>query len=297
MALVDKVKTFLRGGTPAAKLIEIQAGIEAAVAERAQHQGRRAAEIVAAMDGDPDAARRVEAIDQAVAALDAKLRDLRDAQAELRRRVAAAEDAARKAEAEARPMRIAELRRERLALMQTVTEAMETAAAAMKATQANADALAAELGDEAARRFLSFGAFRMRVQSAFARVFAIDPNGQLSAKNSLLGIASGEVGARSHWSATEHELQGMDHLVRFFVDAAGAEAAKERLAARGDRTIVLPLAGGAYTLVRAEHAFGDRASADEAARDAAMRGKPPLAVVEHAGGYVAVAARFAGEAA
>src|SRR5579863_1895996 len=296
MAISDTLKSFFRSSKPAERLVEIETSIRAAEAERADHLARRPAEIVAKMTGDENAATRVKAIDQALAALDVRLRDLREAAGEIHRRSAADEAAARQREAEARPKRIAELRRERLALMQTVTEAMANAAAAMKATQANADALAAELDDPTAGRFLEAQAFRQRVKSAFARVFAIDPSKPLSEGNSLLGIRSGEVGERSHWTAAQHEETGLDDLAPFFLDAEEAEAAKGRLAARGSRVIAVPLAGGVWTLVAAHQVFGERAAADSAARADAAR-RRPSAVIPHAGGFVLLQQRFTGEAA
>jgi hypothetical protein len=296
MAINDSVRAFFKSAKPAARLDEIEAAIKAAEGERADHLAHRPGEVVAKMTGNGNAAARVDAIDQAIAIVDARLRDLREAAGEIRRRAAADAAAARKAEAEARPRRIAELRRERLELMQTVTVAMANAAAALRATQANADALVAELGPETTGRFLSFRAFQERAQSAFSRAFAIDPNKPLTDGNSLLGLASREVGARAHWTAAQHETSGMDDLAPFFLDEGEAEAARDRLAARRRRAIVVPLAGGVWTLIPAERVFGDQAAADQAARADAARQRP-TAVIRHQSGWALVPLRFTGEAA
>lgn len=297
MAIVDKVKSFLRGATPAARLAEIEAASATAAAERAQHLERRPAEVVAKLTGgDPDAATRVELIDQAVAALDARLHDLRDAAQELRRRIAADEAAARKRAIEARPKRIAELRRQYMAEVEQISAHAEGMAAALLALSKRADALAAEVGDENAARFLAFGPRLHRMQSGLARLFVIDPKKSLVPGNSLIGMVSHEVGARSHWTTLEQERTGLDDLAPFFDSQAEAAAARDRLAARGSKVIVLPLPGGCFTLVSAESVFGDRTAADKAARTAATRGKP-VAIVGYEGGFVLIPERFVGEAA
>ncbi len=293
MAISDSIKSFFRNTKPAARLAEIEAAIGAAEAERAQHNARRPIEIVGKLTGDADAAARVEAIDQALVSLDARLRDLRDGAGELRRRMAVDEEAARQREAEARPKRIAELRRAYMADVQAVTSHAEGMAAALKATSQHADALKAELGDEIALspRFLDFGPRMRRLQSGIARLFQIDPARSLDATNSLIGIASGERGDRFFWLPTDHEQTGLDDIVPFFDSQTEAEASRDRLAARNTKVIVLPLPGGCYMLVREDQVFGDRAAAEQAARAAATRGKE-LAIIAHDGGFVAVGARF-----
>jgi hypothetical protein len=290
--IVDTIKSFLRGPTPAAQLVEIEAAIRPAETELAQHRSRRPAEVLAKMAGDPDAAARVDAIDEAIATLEARVRDLRDAEGEVRRRIAAEEAAARRRVAEARPKTIARLRRERIRRIQQFTDAMETAAAAMQAVAGNSAELADALDSEPARRFLSFHAFCVRARSATARAFAIDPTRGLSPDNSLLGIASYEHGERSHWTAAQHEEPGLDDLVPFFDDQAEAEAARDRLAERKAPVIVVPLAGDVWTLVPIDNAYADQAAAGKAVRDAQARGRS-MAILAHAGGFVLLPDRFA----
>ena len=132
------------------------------------------------------------------------------------------------------------------------------------------------------------------MQSGIARLFAIDPNRALEPGNSLIGMVSREVGERSHWTPMQHEETGLDDLAPFFASQAEAEAeaARDRLAARMTKTVVLPLAGGCFTLAREEALFGDRATADQAAAAAARRGRS-AAIVGHAAGFVLVPERVA----
>jgi hypothetical protein len=291
--IIDTVKSFLRGPTPAAQLVEIEAAIRPAETELAQHRSRRPAEVLAKMAGDPDAAARVDAIDAAIATLEARVRDLRDAEGEVRRRIATEQAAARRREAEARPKTIARLRRERMRRIQQFTDSMESAAAAMQAVAGNSAELAEALDSEPARRFLSFHAFCVRARSATARAFAIDPTRSLSPDNSLLGIASYEHGERSHWTAAQHEEPGLDDLAPFFDDRSEAEAARDRLVARKAPVIVVPLAGDVWTLVTPENAYADQEAAEKAARAALARGLS-MAILGHESGFVLVPDRFAG---
>jgi hypothetical protein len=287
MPILDDIKDIFRSSKSPARLGELEAKIGAAVAEREQHVSRRPGEIVAKLTGDPAAASRVEAIDQAVAGIDARLRDLREAADELRRRIATDEAAARQREAEARPKRIAAARGEYLASVAQMTAHARGMAAELKAMSVHADALAAEIGDEPTLRFLSFVARMHRVQSGLAHFFAINPDRALEPPNSLLGMMSGEKGSKSRWSPMQHEVTGLDDLAPFFDSEADAEAARDRLASRQTKVVVLPLPGGCFTLAREEAVFGDRAAADRAAAAAARRGRP-AAIVGHKGGFVLV---------
>lgn len=332
MIIVDKMKSFLRSPKPEQQLAEIEAAIAAAQIEREQHQARRPDEIVAKMKGESDAAARVEAIDQRTNALDAQLRDLADAKVAVQRKIADEQAARHKREVEARPVRVAELRRQRLALVWELDERMRTAAAAMEALEVNGKELADVLDDQAARNFLHPGAFRERAANAFGRAFAIDPRRQLTALNNRLGIASHAIGGRAHWSIDEWEVQGLDTLALFFTGRAEAEAARDRLAARAtaqrkialeelrhrdharmtknspvtdemierekqlegpaDTMTIVPLAGGVFTLVPVENLFGERGGAAAAAKGC----RAPMAIIAHEGGFALVPERFAGEA-
>ena len=292
MTIVDDIKGFFRHSTPAARLAEIETAIGAAKAERDQHIARRPAEVVAKLTGDPGAAARVSAIDEAVGGLNARLHDLGDAAGELRRRIADDAAKARQREAEARPKRIATHRRDYLAAVAQMHAHAAAMAAELQAISTHADALAFEIGDEATRRFLSFAPRLHRMQSGIARLFAIDPNRALEPNNSLIGMVSREVGERSHMTPMQHEETGLDDLAPFFASQAEAEAARDRLAARMTKTVVLPLAGGCFTLAREEALFGDRTTADQAAAAAARRGRP-AAIVGHEGGFVLVPERVA----
>ena len=161
----------------------------------------------------------------------------------------------------------------------------------MRALPTLASELTEVLGDEGARRFLDHIARLHRLQSGLARTFALDPAKSLTADNSLFGLTSGEVGLRAQWTPSVHEETGLDNLAPYFVSEAEAEAARARLKARQTTTIVVPLPG-AWVLVRAEDAFGDREAAVKAAAVSASHGRP-MAVVAHEGGYVLVDGRFA----
>lgn len=115
----------------------------------------------------------------------------------------------------------------------------------------------------------------------------------LTAANSLLGIESQVVGPRSRFTLREYETELLDDIAPYFDAEADAIAAKERLAARGTKTVLVALAGCCWTLVRMDdHAFADRAAAEAASRAAAARGRP-MTVKEHEGGFVLVPAQMA----
>jgi hypothetical protein len=247
------------------------------------------------MQGDQDAAQRRDMTRQQLAALDERLAELRAAAIAARQRIAADAAAARQREAEARPRRIAELRRERLALADQAIRHMQTAAEAVTALAKNAENLSAELDDDGARRFLAFHAFRTRAQGAFARAFAIDPTGQLTPQNNLLGFGSAYIGAKAHWTIAQHEHEGLDNLAPYFDTEADAAAAQERLAAQGTKTLVTALPGGCWTVVPIDLAYGDRATASATADRLAARGKRFAALpYGDGGGFVLVPERFAG---
>jgi hypothetical protein len=283
-------KSFLTSKDPGQQAAQIRQAITAAEAELADFKTRRPGAMVRKLVDDRGAAAEVEAIDGEIRRLDAHLADLRDAQHAVQQLIAEAAAESRRSEAEARPRRIAELRHERMELARKATEAMAVAAAAVQAMAANGSALIHELGDQASLRFLSFQSFTERCQSAFARVFAIDASAPLGPRNSLLGIASYERGERSQWTAAQHEETGLDDLAPFFLDETEAKAAKERRAARNSKTVIVALPGGCLTLVPVERVFGDRDSAQHAARTG-------QAIVPHDGGYVVMPDRFTGEVA
>jgi hypothetical protein len=292
---MDTMRTFLRGRTPAAQLEELVAEIAARQAERTEAAERLPRETLAAMTGDTDAAQRRDMTRRQIAELDERLAELQTAAVAARQRIAADAAAELQREAEARPRRVAELRRERLALVGQATEDMRRAAAAITAVAKNSEALMTVLDDDGARNFLAAHAFRTRAQGAFARAFAIDPAGQLTPRNNLLGFSSGFIGQKAHWTIEEHELEGMDNLCPYFDNHADAVAAQDRLAAQGTKTLVTALPGDCWAVVPVEYAYGDHATASAAADRLAARGKR-FAIVPHGGGggFVLLPERFAG---
>lgn len=286
-------KTFLTGATPAARLAEIEAEIAARQAERDQLAESRPGLVLAAMNGDAEASARVRHIDGEVAALDARLRDLRDAAGQSRRIIATEAQAARRREAAERPKRAAQLVRQRKQDSQEVHRHAKVLAEKIKAMKENAEELAAVLDSEGARRSFGFGVFTGRVRSALANLFWIDESRPLTADNNLLQLKSDWVGARAWMSLAQFEEELCDDLAPYHDNQADAEAAQARLKARNTPTLIVPIAGGCFTLVPEAHAFGARAPAEAWAAGLARSGKPHV-VLAHEGGFVLVPERFAG---
>lgn len=284
---------FLKQRSAAARLTEIEASIATLDKERAQHLERRPAEAVAKLTGDPAAGERLHALDAAVDAIDTRLRDLREAAAELRRRIAADEEAERRAQIEAKPKRIVELRHEYLKRVESVTDHAAAIAAELGALDIAAKALRDELDDVHAIRVLAPRARLSRLQSGLARTFVIDPSRSLTVENSLLGIACQEIGERSHMTPIDHETIALDDLAPFYETMAEAEAARDRAWSKtGPQPAIVPLPG-LYALVRPERVFGDQAAAEREARVTRNASGAELVVLACDAAFVLIDGRFA----
>jgi hypothetical protein len=279
----------LRPATPTEQLAELQAEIAAAEAALRQFGDRKVAAVEAKLKREPEAAERLQEIQEQIATADGRLSTLRQRHSQLQAKIDADRAADRKRAAEATPRRLAGLHREHMALAETLTTAAATFSTAFRAIAVNNAEMCELMADQQqVRNFLSVGAFHARARNAFALAFAIDPRQPLIASNSLFGLASGAVGEQSRWTLAEWEQPGLDDLVPFFVSEADAEAAHQRLEVRGCQTIVVPV-HEAFTLVPFERVFGDEASA----RRAAARSATPMTVIAHDGGYVLLPAHFA----
>ncbi|MGH7110753.1 MAG: hypothetical protein ACREFK_10020 [Stellaceae bacterium] len=286
-------KTFLAGRTPAAQLAEIEAEIAARQAERDQLAESRPRFVLVQMQGDGEAGERVQFLNRQVAALDARLRDLREAAGQAQRVIATEAEATRRREAAERPKRIAQLVKQRMHDSEEIYRRAKGLAEKIMAMKENAQELAVLLDSEHAARSFGFGGFTGRVRSALAHLFWIDPTKPLTPENNLLQLRTDWVGARAWMTLAQFEQELCDDLAAYFDDRAEAEAAQARLAGRHAPTLIVPIAGGCFTLVRVEHAFGDRAGAEAAAPAAEAGGKRHV-VIAHDGGFVLVPERFAG---
>lgn len=287
------VKTLLSGGTPQARLAEIETRIAAHQAERDQLAESRPRFVLASMDGDSDAGARVQHIDREVAALDGLLRDLREAKGQVQRVIATEAEAARRREAAERPKTVARLVRERRQASAEIQQHAKVLAEKIMALKDNAVELAAVLDSEHARRSFGFGAFTHRVRSALAHLFWIDLTRPLIPENNLLQLKTDWTGARAWMTLPQFEDELCDDLARYFDEKAEAEAAQARLAARNTRVLIHPLPGGCFTLVPVENAFGERAGAEAAVAAHAQAGRRTV-IRAHEGGFVLVPERFAG---
>ena len=282
----------LRGTTPGEEAAELDAKINTAEAELRELNERRSAAVVSKMQRDPEGVARLSQIDGKIAATESRLRNLREQRGKARQRIAADRAQDHRMAAEAIPLRLAELHRERAGLAEMATGAAHTFAAAMRAIEANREAIADLVPEQGTRNFFSVAGFRFRSNNAFARAFAVNPNGPLTESNSLFGLVSRAVGPQAHWTLGEWEQPGLDNLVPFYLTEAEADAGRDRLELCNCPTVTVPL-HGVFTLVRFEHVFGD----EKSARRAAARAATPMAVVRHADGYLLLPERFSGEAA
>lgn len=283
---------FLRSKKSPDQLAEIEAKIAAVEAELRQHNVRLPGEIIAKLQGDPNAAARVEATKAAIADLERQSQDLRAAAGALRAKIIAAEAAEHRSAVEARPKNVAELRREYMHAVNSAYDHARGLAVSLRAISRAAEGLSAEMDSAPVRRFLALDGRMKRFQSGVARLFAINPERALTVSNSLLGIPSYEVGARSHLTVIDHEEQGLDDLVPIFENQAAAEAARDRLAARGQKLVDIGLPGGVFILTPIEDCFATHDEAQRQAAASATRGTPK-AIIAHEGAWVLVDARFA----
>ena len=309
MSMLDTVKGFLGGKTPTARLAEIETAIKAAETERDQHLARRPAAVVGKLTGDPDATARVEAIDEAVAAIDARLRDLRDGAGELRRQRSADEAAAKRAEAVARPRRQAELAADFIAADGELRMLFQDAGEKLREQMGRAAGLGSELGEHAGRAFNAI-AWMTRFRSQLAHHFAGDfaegmPN---TMANNLLGLVSDVVGEAYFAEIDDVDQRLLDDLCPLFLTEDAAKAAQARIAERDRRAraaaaeaiarrpsgvptpdlapiaegavkTIVAKAGDVWTLIEHSALFASRPAAEEALR---------LSLVWRAGGYAVI---------
>jgi hypothetical protein len=282
----------LRGTTAGEQMAELDTKIAGVEAELRALTESRSAAVVSKMQREPEGAARLSQIDGGIAAAERRLQSLREEHGKARQRLAADRAQDGRMAAEAKPQRLAELHRERAGLAEMLTGAAHTFAAAMRAIEANREAIADLVPEQGTRNWFSVAGFSFRSNNAFARAFAVNPNGPLTQSNSLFGLVSHAVGAQVHWTLAEWEQPGLDDLLPFYLTEAEADAARERLELRNCPTLVVPL-HGVFTLVRFEHVFGD----EKSARRAATRATAPMAVVRQGDGFVLIPERFTGEAA
>jgi len=290
IAEVEAKLRDLRGVAPEEQLAALEAELATADAALGRLRQQKTAAVAAKLRKEDGAVTRLRAVEQEITAASDRSQKLRGRHAKLRQAHDQAREDAAQHEASTTPRRVAELAENRTALAETATAAAHSLADALRHLAANGEELAELIGCQGVNGFLSDAAFRRRFQDALARPFAIDATRPLTATNSLLGIPSHAVGHRSHLTISEVELQGLDDLCAVRLTESSAEAARQRLEARGDRRIVVPIAG-VFVLIPFEHIFGDQVAAERAARRAQM----PMAVVPFEDGWIVVARQYTGE--
>ena len=289
MSFKSTVKGIFAGRTPIDQLAQAEAGIETSQKQLDNLRRERPELVRQKMLGNEPAVARLRALDGAIEAEERRLRDWRDAFQATRSEMMARDADIRQREIEARPKRIAELVSERAKLTAETIAAMATVAAAASAFSKNSAELTGLLDIGGVNGFFSDAAFRSRLQAATARFFLIDPNGPLTARNSLLGIATNLVGPAARRTLADHEQAGLDDLAPFFLSFEEAAAARDRLKMRGTETMIVGLAGEVWTLVRSDQVFGRRQEAE-----AAQQRNERLTIVPANGGFVLLDRRFVG---
>ncbi len=256
----------LRGrfaGEPIDRIREANAE-DAALTKRAAALERQLTiETRSRLDGIDGAADRGKAIENELATVGRRRRELHAivtaASAEM---TAAAEQVSR--EAKDRPKLIAALRAQRERLMAETQQSGAQIARNVGLLRENGEAINAAFGLSAAQGPLSFGALVARLQAGLAPLFALNPAEPLTVRNSLLGIASPFVGAAARRTMSEAEQLVLDDVCPYVEGLEAAHAAQDRRAERGDKTVIVGLAGGVFMLVPVARAFADRAQAERA---------------------------------
>ncbi len=113
------------------------------------------------------------------------------------------------------------------------------------------------------------------------------PGGRMRS-NSLLGIVSSRSGPAAHLTFDALQNEALDRSCRHFLTEAEAKACRERFAGRGEKTVIVPLASGVFSLVAAEHVFGSSAAAEQAANKAGAIDHRRLIVMPHGDGFVLI---------
>jgi hypothetical protein len=261
--------------------------------ELKKRRAQRAQLLFAATEGHAPGA-ELGAIDAAIAELEKKAQRLRGEIDELTGKRAAA--LTEKAQAMGQmPRRLAELRAETLALADQVDADMRRAAENMRRMRANHEETHEFLGKPTAYQF---GSFCDRARSSVANLFRAElkdgekrPENPRATEINMLGLRSGEVGARAWLSLRDHETQLADDLVPYFVTFKDASEAQARLGQQG-REMAVVNHQGAFMLVAATFVQASRENAEAAAAVAAERGKQVvvLPVDGGAGGWALVPA-------
>jgi hypothetical protein len=303
--LIDRAKRLLTGRTPQDQLKEIEAELARCDSELPRLLEERKRRVVPMMQGAADALTVVRQLDEQKAVLEARRADLLQARDQLQATMAQEQREARRREAESLPREIIARKKRALAAAASIDKAGAAVGAYAQQIQDEHDALLGCIDEPGQRMQLSFGSWRRRLIDGLSICFhrsparpvdaSADPlgtvayNGERTAAYNLLGLQSGQQGARTEMSVLEFETEVLDAAFPYFETEAEANEAQKRRP--GDIVVSLP-ASSCWGLVTPDRAFAERGEAERVAMAARTRGML-LAVTEHqAGGFVLLPSRF-----
>lgn len=262
-------------------LIRVEIGETEADLERRALERLNYAVDVLAGDEAAIAARRV--LDQDIGLLHNRLADLRAAlaQAEADQRAAAAAEHIATRSARRRQTAAAHAR---LSALATESPAVaEQLGGRLRAIRDELLALAAVSGVPQLKRFAD--GLPLRLQSALARHFLINLDGQPRTDNNLLGLQPepGELGRRPLQQFIGDLL---DDTAPIFSTEAEAAACHERLKARKTSSVVLPLIDDLWLVLPLTSAFKTEAAARSALASISIFRQEPHVIVDYRGAFL-----------
>jgi hypothetical protein len=235
MGIIDTMKSFLQGTTPAQELKEIRAKIAACIGEIAQIDAEIERRALPVLRGDMEALRIAGELRATKAEIEERLVTLRQGEARSVATVNAETAAAKRAEALARPRRQAQMMADFLAADRELRMQFQDAGLKLRAHIGRAAALATELGDQLGRPF-SPSVWMSRFRSALTHNFALG-DGVHRAENNLLGLRSDAIGLNYFSEIDELDELLLADICPLYLTEDAALAAQARLAKRHARDL------------------------------------------------------------
>jgi hypothetical protein len=247
---------------PADCLAAVRAAIQEAEQAMRPLRLERQKHLVPRLANDQEAAAAILRIDDEIDRAATWCADLRAAEGQLANELRVAAVAADAEQAVRKRRQVAELRERVAAAGPQIHEAADRLSELFRGCHRDILDLAAAAGDAAVKR--AADGLPDMLRSALARTFQIDQAGQPRPDNNYLGLVPSGIGEAAHRTLADHFEVMLDNRAAVFRDPAAALACRDRLARRKTPAIVLPLAGGLFTVLPATNAFTDRAAAETA---------------------------------
>jgi hypothetical protein len=249
---------------PADRLAAVRAAIQEAEEALRRLRPERQKHLVPRLANDQEAAAAILRIDGEIDRAATWCADLRAAEGQLANELHTAAVAAEAEQALQKRRLVAELRDRLAGSAPQIHEVAASLSELLRGSHQDIRDLAAATGDAALKR--AADGLPEMFRSALARTFQIDQAGQPRADNNYLGLVPSGTGEAAHRTLADHFELMLDNRAAVFREPAAALACRDRLARRKTPAIVLPLAGGLFTVLPETNAFADRGEAETALR-------------------------------